>query len=78
MNCRATRIGMLALAVTAFTADSAMATRVSISNHSKAQVKKACTGAFWPTSAGGTYGCMNDDGSGIVCGGVKAVHKRTC
>jgi hypothetical protein len=26
----------------------------------------------------GTYGCVNDDGSGIIFGAVKPVHQRTC
>jgi len=28
-------------------------------------------GTYWGTSASGSYGCLNPDGSGIVCGGAK-------
>lgn len=60
-------------------AASAGATRVSISGHSQAQVKKSCSGVYWPGSGkGNTYGCLNDDGSGIVCGGVTKSQQKTC
>ena len=39
----------------------------------------SCNGAHW--SAGGTTatsGCMNKDGHGVVCGGVKQSQKNNC
>jgi hypothetical protein len=36
-------------------------------------------GLYFPkTGPNSTYGCINEDGSGIVCGGVTAKDKRTC
>jgi hypothetical protein len=52
-----------------------------ISLQSKDKVEGACNekgGVYWPSSAGGTYGCMNKDGSGIVCGGTSAEDKKSC
>lgn len=48
----------------------AAAKRIPLVNRNK--VEGACNdkgGAWWPTSGGHTYGCLNPDGSGIVCGG---------
>ncbi len=28
-------------------------------------------GVYWPPTKGHSYGCLNPDGSGIVCGGAK-------
>lgn len=53
--------------------------RVSISGHSQSQVKKSCSGVYWPGSGkGNTYGCLNDDGSGIVCGGMTKAQQSSC
>lgn len=45
-------------------------------------VEGRCTesgGVHFPkTGPNSTYGCINSDGSGIVCGGVTAKDKRTC
>ena len=36
-------------------------------------------GLYFPkTGPNSTYGCINEDGSGIVCGGVTAKDKKTC
>ena len=36
-------------------------------------------GLYFPkTGPNSTYGCIKKDGSGIVCGGKSAKHKRTC
>jgi hypothetical protein len=75
---RAISVGILVLSTIAFVSDSAVAKRVSIQGNSKTSVKSKCDGAYWPTSAGGTYGCVNQDGSGIVCGGVSKTDKKTC
>ena len=38
---------------------------------SPSEVKGGCdSGNYFPPSAIGEYGCVNDNGSGIVCGGV--------
>jgi hypothetical protein len=80
MNVKAPLTAILCFVTIAVIADSTAAKEVDIKNHSKKQVKDSCQagGAYWPTSAGGTYGCMNPDGSGIVCGGVSAKDKKTC
>jgi hypothetical protein len=69
---------ILVLSTIAFVADSAIAKTVSIKGNSKKDVKSSCDGAYWPDSAGHTYGCVNKDGSGIVCGGVSKKDKKTC
>lgn len=81
MNVKAMLATLLPFAVIALLANSAMAEEVSIKGHSKTKVEGKCNesgGVFWPTSAGGTYGCMNPDGSGIVCGGATPKDKKTC
>lgn len=36
-------------------------------------------GVYFPKKGpNSTYGCINRDGSGIVCGGITAKDKRTC
>ncbi len=81
MNVKATLAAILPFATIALIADSAMAKEVPIKGNSKTQVEGRCNesgGTYWPTSAGGTYGCVNPDGSGIICGGVTANDKKTC
>lgn len=57
----------------------AAAKTVPISGHSQTAVKNGCSGTFWTQgSTGHTYGCLNEDGSGIVCGGVTPAQKKTC
>lgn len=49
----------------------ASAKQISINNHGSAEVKAGCKGGvFFPSSDGGPYGCVNKNGSGIVCGGT--------
>jgi hypothetical protein len=80
MNIRATKIGVLALTVVAFGAGSAIAKPVSVSKHPPDQVKASCDfqgETFWGRSgSSGTYGCLLDDGHGIVCGGK--VDSKNC
>lgn len=41
---------------------------------SPTQVEGKCNntgGVYWPPTKGHSYGCLNPDGSGIVCGGSK-------
>ena len=81
MNLKATLATLLAFAVIALLADSAVAKEVSIKGNSKKDVKTRCDesgGTYWPSSPGGTYGCINPDGSGISCGGVTAHDMKTC
>ena len=81
MNVKAALATILSFAAIGLLADSAIAEEVSIKGHSKTKVEGKCNedgGVYWPTSAGGTYGCMNPDGSGIVCGGYTKEQKKTC
>ena len=79
MNLRGALTGMVVvLAVVTLIAEPALARRIPIKGNSQSQVKSACGGIFLPKNKQGTYGCVNDDGSGIICGGVKPVHQRTC
>ena len=58
---------------------SALAEKISIKGHTQDKVMGKCDGVSWPkTGKDTTYGCLNDDGSGIVCGGVTADDKKTC
>ena len=57
--------------------ESAMAKTVKL--QSQKEVKAGCNGVFWiPGNTGHTWGCLNNDGSGIVCSGVTAQQKKTC
>jgi hypothetical protein len=50
-------------------------------NNTSGNVKKFCKnngGAFFTGAKGGGYGCLLDDGSCIVCGGVTEQQKSTC
>jgi hypothetical protein len=77
MNLRGALAGMVVvLAVTSLIAEPALARRIPIQSQSR--VKSKCGGIFLPKNKQGTYGCVNDDGTGIICGGVKPVHQRTC
>lgn len=81
MNVKATLAALLPFVTIALLADSAMAKEVPVKGNSKKEVKSRCDesgGTYWPSSAGGTYGCVNPDGSGIICGGVTAHDKKTC
>jgi hypothetical protein len=51
----------------------ATAKQISIQGFDSGAVKKACGGGdqvYFPPTKNGVYGCVNGDGSGIVCGGV--------
>lgn len=70
-----------ALTAAAF-AGLAFAEKVSIKGNSKTQVEGRCGtsgGVFFPSSkTNSTYGCVNQDTSGIVCGGITKAQKKTC
>jgi hypothetical protein len=58
----------------------AHAATIPIKGHSPAQIKANCSGGvyFAPGGKGQTYGCLAQDGSGIVCGGIGDNYKNTC
>jgi hypothetical protein len=79
MNIKFAVTGTLIFAAICLISNSAMATKVSIKGHSQSQVKSSCGGIFLPKNRpDGTYGCLNDNGSGIICGGIKKAQKQTC
>ena len=81
MSVKVELTATLAVAALCF-AISAFAERVSIKDHSQTRVQGACgqSGGVYVPKKGrdGTYGCMNSDGGGIVCGGVSKNDKKTC
>ena len=81
MNVKTMLATFLSFATIGLLASSAMAKEITIKGNNRDQVQGRCGtsgGTFWPSSAGGTYGCMNPDGSGIVCGGMTPKDKQTC
>jgi hypothetical protein len=53
---------------------------ISIQGHSPSSVKSGCQGGLYSGPAAdskGSYGCIQGDGSGIVCGGV-GKYAKTC
>lgn len=80
MNVRVTLAPILALAGIFAIADSALAKRIPAQSTGKVKSDCAASGGvnFPKKGANGTYGCMNSDGSGIVCGGVTKTQKKTC
>jgi len=77
MNLRKTLVAVFAVASICFIAVSAVGETVSIKGHSQKEVKASCDGAYFAPSKYGVYGCLNNDGSGIVCGGT-GKDKKTC
>jgi len=79
MSVRDILVGSLAFSLLA-TAGPVAAKEVSIKGHSASQVKKTCNGLYLgPTkskSPNGSYGCINEDGSGIYCGGDTTAQKK--
>jgi hypothetical protein len=61
----------------AFT-NAAYAKTISISGHGPTNVKNSCGGTYFAPSSNGVYGCLNGDGSGIVCGGTGDNYSKTC
>jgi hypothetical protein len=79
MNVRLTLLTLIAVALAALVSGSAIATKVPIKGNSPDRVQGKCSGVFWPQGgSSATYGCLNSDGSGIVCGGKTAKDKKTC
>ncbi|MFM9915843.1 MAG: hypothetical protein ACKVOX_08550 [Rhizobacter sp.] len=81
MNTRL--VVMMAVSVAALaSATPSFAERISVKGHKPDMVQGACMesgGVSFPkTGPDSTYGCMNKDGSGIVCGGKTKQDKQTC
>jgi len=74
MSTRFTLTGIILLAsMVSIIADSAIAQTVPLGNNTPRNVKQFCRqngGTFFAGAKGWGYGCMLDDGSGIVCGGL--------
>ncbi len=80
MRVRSALTVILVLPLAAFAAESAMAETVPLQSRDKVQGKCGTSGGTYWTEGktGKTYGCMNPDGSGIVCGGVTKDQKNSC
>src|SRR5689334_13736048 len=74
MNIKTLVTGIFALATLTCRAEAAV---VSTHGHSPAQVQSKCNDTYFAPNANGVYGCLDSDGSGIVCGG-KGQEKNTC
>jgi len=75
MNIKTLVTGVFALATLTCRAEAAV---VSTDGHSPDQVQGKCTDTYFgPNKSSGVYGCLNSDGSGIVCGG-KGQEKNRC
>ena len=77
MDLRKALPAVLAVVAIGFIANSAMGETISIKGHSTTDVKGSCGGTYFAPSSHGVYGCLNKDGSGIVCGGT-GKDKKTC
>jgi hypothetical protein len=70
--CPIVFVGALALTHPAHSAT------ISVKGHNPDQVQGKCDGGtYFGPSDKGTYGCLEADGSGIVCGGVGS-YANTC
>jgi hypothetical protein len=82
MNVRVTLTETILLAgIVSSITHSAVAETVPVGRNTPGNVKQFCKqngGAFFTGAKGGGYGCLLDDGSCIVCGGVTAQQKSTC
>lgn len=76
-----TALAIICALTTLGVADSAVAAKVSTKGNSPDRVQGKCGesgGTYSPPNKNGVYGCLNPDGSGIVCGGVTKTQKKTC
>jgi hypothetical protein len=69
MDMKIAKAGVLAVTVLAFGTNMATAAKISTDGHNPDQVQGKCTDTYFAPNANGVYGCLNSDGSGIVCGG---------
>jgi hypothetical protein len=79
MDMEIAKAGVLAVTVLAFGTNMATAEKISTDGHNPDQVQAKCTDTYFAPGKNnnGVYGCLNSDGSGIVCGG-KGNQKNTC
>lgn len=58
----------------------AAAKEISIKGNSESELKDKCkgTGTFSPSSGGGAYACVGNNGSVVACGGSTPHDKQTC
>jgi hypothetical protein len=74
-------VSPVVLAGTFLLTHAAYATTISTKGNSPTQVQGKCGnsagGIYFPPNKNGVYGCLNGDGSGIVCGGTGKFAK-TC
>ena len=74
-------VSPVVLAGTFLLTHAAQAKTISTKGNSPTQVEGRCGnnpgGVYFPPSKNGVYGCLNGDGSGIVCGG-KGKYAKTC
>lgn len=80
MNIGVRVAALLPFVAIGYTADVAMANQIPLK--SPEEIKNMCKdsgGVTFPKSGPTSrYGCINKDGSGIVCGGVTANDRKTC
>lgn len=72
---------ILAVAILVAHASQARAELIDIDGNSPEQVKKKCDaagGTNLPLNESGTYGCVNQNGSGVICGGKDPIDQGTC
>src|SRR5262245_60312649 len=71
---------MLVVGAIGFTVDAALAKEITLAQGKS--IMNSCAaggGTSWtPGSTGHTSGCMNKDGSGVVCGGFTKQQQKTC
>jgi hypothetical protein len=84
MTLKATLVAII-FASAGFVANSAMSdeinpdmTSANIEGHSEPQVEAACDGYFGLKDSQGIYDCVNQNGSGIMCGGITEEDKNSC
>ena len=81
MKTRAIVIAMLCVCASGF-ADNADAKTIQANSKASGKAFSACDkngGTSWPQSAENpTYGCIDKNGHGLVCGGGTEEQKRTC
>ena len=80
MNIGVSGAAILPFVAIGFIADLAIGNQIPLK--SPEEIKKSCQDSggvnFPKTGPTSRYGCINKDGSGIVCGGVTANDRKTC
>ncbi|MGA9032189.1 MAG: hypothetical protein WB402_06720 [Sulfuricaulis sp.] len=82
MNVKTTVTAIFALVGIVAVTSSAMAKTIKVNSKDAKDALSSCKAnggvSFPKTGANSTFGCMNSDGSGIVCGGYSDKFKKTC